>query len=62
MSFGAFNKFIRLVCISIFALALLIGAFFAIYRLSTRQETQVEYKIVKECPEEVGKDEAYFDA
>jgi len=62
MSFGAVNKFIRLVLIWLFSLGLLIGAFFAIYRLSTRQETTVEYKIVKECPNDVGKDEAYFDA
>lgn len=62
MSFGLVNKFIRLFFIWIFALALLVGAFIAIYRLQTRQEIEVNYKIIKECPEDVGMDEAYFDA
>lgn len=36
MSFGAVNKFIRLIFIWIFAIALLGAAFFALYRLQTR--------------------------
>ena len=62
MSFGALNKFIRVIFIWVFAVVLLAAAFFALYRLQTRQETRVDYKIVKECPVDISMDQAYFDA
>ena len=62
MSISNLNRGLRVLIQWILALSLLAASFWALFQLSTRQETKVNFTIVKECPEQVSMDAAYFDA